>query len=64
MLAGPDAPEGAVVIMDRGFATRDNPQWPSNTAYCYRVISSTMTRVFDADETMAITTASRDRVTV
>ncbi len=50
--------------MDRGFATKDDPQWLSNTAYCYLVISRTLTRVVDADETRAITTASRDRVTV
>ena len=64
MLIGPDALEGAVVIMDRGIATKDNPRWLRNTAYRYLVISRTMKRVFDGDETRAITTASRDRVTV
>lgn len=63
-MTGPGAPEGAVVITDRGISTKDNPQWLSNTAYRYLVISRTMTRVFDANETRAIATVSRDRVTV
>ena len=63
VLSGPGAPEGAVVIVSRGIAAEDHPQWPRNTAYFHGVISRTMTRVFDTDETRAITTASRDGVT-
>ena len=64
MLTGHDAPEGAVVIIGRGISTKDNPRWLSNTPYRDLMISRTMKRVFDADETRAIAIASRDRFTV
>ncbi len=64
MLTGPGAPAGAVVIIGRGISTKYNPRWLCNTAYRCLVITRTMKRVFDADETRAITIASRDRFTV
>ena len=64
MLDGLGAPQGAVVVMDGGIATEDNLHWLRANGYRYLVVSRHAKRVFDSDETQAITTASNDQVTV
>ena len=64
MLASLGAPRKAVVIMDRGIADDANLAWLRSNGYRYLVVSRDNTRIFDAEETRAIVTASRNRVEV
>ena len=64
MLASLGAPRKAVVIMDRGIADDANLAWLRSNGYRYLVVSRDNTRIFDAEETRAIMTASRNRVDV
>ena len=64
MLDDLGTPQGAVVVMDGGIATEDNLHWLRANGYHYLVVSRHAKRVFDSDETQAITTASNDQVTV
>ena len=64
MLENLGIPQGAVVVMDGGIATEDNLHWLRSNGYRYLVVSRHAKRVFDSDETQAITTASNDQVTV
>ena len=64
MLASLGAPRKAVVIMDRGIADDANLAWLRSNGYRYLVISRDNTRIFDAKETRAIMTASRNRADV
>jgi len=47
MLAGLDAPAGALVVMDRGIATEDNIGWLRAHGYRYLVVSRERRRRFD-----------------
>ena len=64
MLESLDAPREAVVIMDRGIADDTNLAWLRSNGYRYLVVSRDTTRIFDAEETRAIETASRNTVEV
>ena len=64
MLWSLGAPREAVVIMDRGIADDANLAWLRNNGYRYLVVSRDTTRIFDAEETRAIETASRNTVEV
>lgn len=58
MLAGLEAPEGALVIMDRGIATEANIRWLVAHRYRYLVVSRERNRQFDAERAVAVATAS------
>ncbi len=59
------APQGGVVIMDRGLATKANLAWLRTNDYPYLVVSRDNTRVFDEDRAATqVVTASRETVDV
>ncbi len=62
MLAGLEAPAGALIVMDRGVATEDNLRWLREQGYRYLVVSRERTRRFDPDQALCIETASRQKV--
>lgn len=64
MLQGLGAPDGALVIMDRGIATEDNVAWLIKHHYRYLVVSRERHRQFDADQAVAVTTASDKTVEI
>lgn len=64
MLKGLDAPEGALVIMDRGIATEANIAWLIKHHYRYLVVSRERTRQFDADQATETTTASEETIRI
>lgn len=64
MLQGLGAPDGALVIMDRGIATEDNIAWLIEHHYRYLVVSRERHRQFDADKAVAVTTASDKSVKI
>lgn len=65
MLASLGAPEGGVVIMDRGIATKANLAWLRREGYRYLVVSRDATRVFDTSrEATRVVTSSRGAVDV
>lgn len=62
MLEGLDAPEGALVIMDRGIATEANVAWLVENHYKYLVVSREKDRRFDLESAMPVVTASNQIV--
>ena len=62
MLQGLDAPPGALVIMDRGIATEANVAWLITHNYRYLVVSRERVRHFDAEQSVAVATASDQTV--
>ena len=58
MLQALEAPAEAVVVMDKGIATADNVAWLQAQGWCYVVASRERKREFDADEAVAVETAS------
>jgi transposase len=62
MLETLDAPQGAMVIMDRGIATQANIDWLSEHEYRYLVVSRERKRCFDRDQAVAVTTASKQTI--
>jgi len=58
MLKGLDAPEGAMVIMDRGIATESNVSWLVSHHYKYLVVSRERSRQFDMESAAPVSTAS------
>lgn len=64
MLQGLGAPDDALVIMDRGIATEDNIAWLIAHHYQYLVVSREKNRQFDADQAVAVTTASDKTVEI
>ncbi len=65
MLESLGAPEGGVVIMDRGIATKANLAWLRREGYRYLVVSRDATRVFDATrQATRVVTSSRGTVDV
>lgn len=57
MLAGLAAPQGALVIMDRGIATEANIEWLRQNGYRYLVMSRERTRQFDPEQAVEILTS-------
>lgn len=64
MLTGLAAPEGALVIMDRGIATEANIGWLTEHHYRYLVVSRERKRQFTVEEAVEITTASKKTVRI
>jgi transposase len=64
MLAGLDAPQGALVIMDRGIATETNIAWLIEHHYRYLVVSREQSRRFDAGQALETTTASEETIKI
>lgn len=62
MLAGLEAPAGALIVMDRGVATEANLQWLREEGYRYLVVSRERTRRFDPAQALCIETASQQKV--
>lgn len=60
MLEKLNAPQGSLVIMDRGIATQANIDWLIEHHYKYLVVSRERARSFDADQAVEISTASND----
>lgn len=56
------APEGALVVMDRGIASAENITWLRNEGYRYIVVSRERRRQFNNDDAVSITTANSDTV--
>jgi transposase len=62
MLEGLGAPQGALVVMDRGIASEENIQWLLANGYRYLVVSRERQRRFDPAEATTIENASGDRI--
>lgn len=62
MLEGLNAPDGSLVIMDRGIATEGNIAWLIEHQYRYLVVSRERHRRFDADQAVAVSTASEKTI--
>lgn len=62
MLNDLGAPEGALVVMDRGIATEANLSWLRDKKYRYLVVSREQRRQFDMEHATCIETASKQRV--
>jgi hypothetical protein len=62
MLAGLQAPAGALVVMDRGIATEDNLAWLKDRGYRYLVVSRERHRQFDAAQAVEISAAGGGRI--
>ena len=62
MLQALDAPQDALVVMDRGIATEDRLDWLRAQGYRYLVVSRERTRQFDPDGAVRIETASQQGV--
>ncbi len=58
MLAALGAPDGALVVMDRGIATEDRVAWLRDAGYRYLVVSRERRRTFDAAAATAHDTRS------
>lgn len=57
MLDALEAPSGALVVMDRGFATKATIDWLVAANYRYIVVSRERSRTFDMDKAQTIRTA-------
>jgi len=64
MLDALHAPEGALVVMDRGIASEENITWLQENGYRYLVVSRKRRRQFSHDEAISITTASCETIQV
>jgi transposase len=64
MLAGLSAPEGALVVMDRGIASEENIAWLAGHGYRYIVVSRERHRQFDPKEAISIETASKEKIQI
>jgi transposase len=64
MLEGLEAPAGAMVIMDRGIATQANIDWLVERHYRYLVVSREQSRQFDAEQAVALTSASEQTIRI
>jgi len=64
MLEGLEAPAGAMVIMDRGIATQANIDWLVEHHYRYLVVSREQSRKFDAEQAVALTSASEQTIRI
>jgi len=64
MLSDLGAPQGALVIMDRGIATEDNIVWLKEQGYRYLVISRQFKRQFDETQAVDVLSASEDTIKI
>ena len=64
MLKELDAPDGAMVIMDRGIATEANIAWLIEHHYRYLVVSRERSRQFDDSQATDTTTASEETIRI
>lgn len=64
MLSDLGAPQGALVIMDRGIATEDNIIWLKEQGYRYLVISRQFNRQFDETQAVDVLSASEDTIKI
>jgi len=62
MLAGLQAPAGALVVMDRGIATEANLAWLKAQGYRYLVVSRERQRQFDAAQAVEISAVDGGRI--
>jgi len=62
MLHGLNAPNGALVVMDRGIATEENLTWLREGGYRYLVVSRERRREFEARSAITIETAGEEQV--
>jgi transposase len=62
MLQGLGAPEGALIVMDRGIATEENLLWLRTNGYRYLVVSRELGRQFDATQALSVETAGGQSV--
>jgi transposase len=62
MLTGLNAPDGALVVMDRGIATEKNLAWLRAQGYRYLVVSRERGRRFDPEQAITLDNASGERV--
>ena len=62
MLEALDAPQQALVVMDRGIATEERVHWLRDNGYRYLVVSRERLRQFDPEAAQRIETASRQGV--
>lgn len=62
MLADLQAPQGALVIMDRGIATKDNIEWLAKQGYRYLVVSRERSREIDLSKAETIRNASGSEI--
>lgn len=62
MLKELTAPQGALVIMDRGIATQKNIDWMKEHGYCYLVVSRERNRQFDETQSVQTLTAQEDAI--
>ena len=64
MLKGLQAPLGAMVVMDRGIATRANLDWLVENGYRYLVASRDGARRFDPEQSIEIRSAGGDAIRI
>ncbi len=57
-----DAPQGSLVVMDRGVASEENIRWLKENGYRYLVVSRKRHREFDFGEAVSLSTASEEKV--
>jgi transposase len=60
MLKDLNAPQGAMIIMDRGIATEKNISWMKENGYRYLVVSRERNRQFDETQSIETVTAQED----
>lgn len=64
MLSGLEAPEGAMVIMDRGIATQANIDWLVTRGYRYLVVSREQHREFDPAQAATVMSATKHSIRI
>jgi hypothetical protein len=64
MMVGLQAPEGALVIMDRGIATEGNIAWLVDHHYRYLVVSRERNRRFDTEQSVEVVNKSGGSILV
>jgi len=64
MITGLQAPEGAMVIMDRGIATENNIAWLVDHHYRYLVVSRERNRQFDTEQSVEVVNKSGGSILV
>jgi len=62
MLEALKAPKGALVVMDRGIATKENIEWMQAEKYRYLVVNRGRDRDYDPEGSIAIETAANEIV--
>jgi transposase len=60
MLKELHAPPSALVVLDRGTATKSTLEWLVNANYCYVVVSRERARIFEKNKAVTIQTAQKE----